>query len=145
MAVRRRVQPAWVPIVPGVERQDISEVGGTRFCVYRLEGGRRFDYHTHPQAEMGVVVTGGWTHRLLLDFGTRGARRRQVVEVVCKRGDCYYVPPNVPHAMDVAPGHATVCVDLLIDHLASAPPLVEARRRTARVRPGTRRRRRQRV
>lgn len=138
MVVARRRPPKWVAVAPGVERQIIAEVGGTEFSVYRLAGGRRFDFHSHPYAEMGVMLTGGARHRLRLDVPNGGGRRTTVVEIVARRGDSFYVPPNVPHAVETFPGKPTLCVDLVFD--ASGPPAEPraARRKVRRGRPGRR-------
>lgn len=120
----------------------IAEVGGTEFSIYRLEGGRRFGFHSHPYAEMGVMMTGGARHRLRLDVPNGSGRRTTVVEIVARRGDSFYLPPNVPHSIETFPGRPTLCVDLVLDASEARPEPRPVRRAPRRGRSGRRRPRR---
>ncbi|MBE3591128.1 MAG: cupin domain-containing protein [Firmicutes bacterium] len=42
--------------------------------------------HSHPEEQMGLVIDGEY------EFDINGEKR------LCRRGDVYWIPPNVPHS-----------------------------------------------
>lgn len=61
--------------------------GGNLMCSFvYMEPHCTAPEHAHPEEQMGFVIDGEY------EFEMNGQRR------LCRRGDVYYVPPNVPHS-----------------------------------------------
>lgn len=61
--------------------------GGNLMCSFVfMEPNRIAPEHAHPEEQMGFIIDGEY------EFEMNGVKR------MCRRGDIYYVPPNVPHS-----------------------------------------------
>jgi mannose-6-phosphate isomerase-like protein (cupin superfamily) len=61
------------------------EANGTTLVMYRLNPGTHFEVHSHPVAELGVVLSG------------RGRARFGAESRVLETGDAFYIPPGLEH------------------------------------------------
>ncbi len=77
---------------------------GAELILYRLSPGMRFDLHTHPNSELGVVLSGEGD--LLLQDTRRPVRP----------GDSFFIPPHTPHGFAVpANGEPVVILNADVD------------------------------
>lgn len=61
------------------------EVKGTTMLLYRIPAGTRFEAHTHPTPELGVVLSGAGQAR----FGNSVR--------ALEAGDSFYIPSGIVH------------------------------------------------
>lgn len=74
-----------VQVVPGLVRRTLAEGGKMMTCEFILEKGAEIPSHSHPQEQLGYVVSG----RLIITVGDNSAE--------LSAGDCYYAPAGVSH------------------------------------------------
>jgi quercetin dioxygenase-like cupin family protein len=74
-----------VEMAPGVVRRTLGHGAEMLMAEFNLAAGSEVATHSHPHAQVGYVVRGGL--RLTIGDDTR----------VCRAGDSYYIPGNVPH------------------------------------------------
>jgi quercetin dioxygenase-like cupin family protein len=74
-----------VEMAPGVLRRTLGHGTEMLMAEFNLAAGSEVATHSHPHAQVGYVVRGSM--RLTIGEDTR----------VCKAGDSYYIPGNVPH------------------------------------------------
>jgi quercetin dioxygenase-like cupin family protein len=65
------------------------EGSGSSIFLYRLGPGRRFERHSHPFPELGVVLAG------------RGRALIGDEERTLREGDSFYFPAGMPHGFEV--------------------------------------------
>jgi 3-[(4R)-4-hydroxycyclohexa-1,5-dien-1-yl]-2-oxopropanoate isomerase len=75
--------------------------GGTEVKVSRIPPGARIPRHAHPEAQLGLLVSGR------LDVVVGDVRKEMRA-----RRDCYVAPPDVPHAAVNASDDEVVALDL---------------------------------
>ena len=116
----------------GARRLVIARTEEAEFVYYELPAAYHGTRHLHPEAQVGVCLSGTVLHRLSLSV-RRGRRTvRTETDLVVRPGDSYYIPSNVPHEswvraapamfLDVAlrkPGHRASSAD-------AAPSVVRA-------------------
>jgi len=83
----RERESSWHEIMPGVRRRIAAYSLTGMMVYYRIAPNTVFPKHTHPHAQYGIFLEGGGTFR--------------VGEAVwnMKKGDSYYIPPDVPHEL----------------------------------------------
>lgn len=123
MPGRMTEEDHWIRVGPRVQRNLVIEAEGLRMVRYRIAPGHRVALHKHRGGQIGVIVVGGGLHRFVLEIERGGRRRRVTTEIPVHAGDCYYIPPNVPHSFDADPRRATVVIDIMIrpTRAATAP------------------------
>jgi quercetin dioxygenase-like cupin family protein len=75
--------------------------------------------HAHPEEQMGTIIEGSY------EFIMNGERR------LCRKGDVYFVPPNVPH-MAVTYDEPCLALDVFNPPRAAFKALMEAAAKTRR-------------
>jgi quercetin dioxygenase-like cupin family protein len=126
--IRAESAPPWTSPAPGVRVRPLVEGSGTALMLYQIEPGTRFEVHSHPFPELGLVLSGEGVMLACQD-------QRRIVS-----GDSYYYPSSVEHGFFVPKDSGPV---LLLDVSAVAegktpPSLAEmvARLKTQWVAPG---------
>jgi quercetin dioxygenase-like cupin family protein len=74
-----------VQVMPGLERRTLAEGGEMMTCEFILEEGVEIPCHSHPQEQLGYVVSG----KLIVTVGDNSAE--------LSAGDCYFAPGGVSH------------------------------------------------
>jgi len=69
----------------GVIRQDLGEGQRMNVLHWNMADGSVVKLHTHPQEQFGYVIKGGF--KMIVGDET----------AILKAGDCYFIPPDVPH------------------------------------------------
>jgi len=80
-------ESAWREVMPGVRRRIATYSLTGMMVYYRIAPNSVFPMHTHPHAQYGIFLEGGGTFRV----------GESVWSV--KKGDAYFIPPNVPHEL----------------------------------------------
>ena len=78
---------AWKEVMPGVRRRMLSHSSTGLMVLYKIESGKTFALHNHPQAQYGVFLEGGGKFRV----------GKSLWEM--KSGDAYFIPPGVFHEL----------------------------------------------
>lgn len=65
--------------------------------MYRLDAGYQNPLHSHRLAQLDVVVSGRGTHRAVVARVRNGRATQEVRAGLVAPGECYYVPPHMPH------------------------------------------------
>jgi len=94
--VREESPGRWVVAAPGAQMRQMVEGDGASIILYRIEPGTRFDDHSHPFAELGVVLAGEG----LFSSSDRVRTLRE--------GDSFYIPAGASHGFSVPEGRETV-------------------------------------
>lgn len=97
----RGLPDEWEQAGPHVAIRRIVEVPGARFELHRLDAGYRNALHAHKDAQLDVVVGGEGVHRSVVARLRRGRPTQRLLATPVGPGDCYYIPPNVPHEFTV--------------------------------------------
>ncbi len=74
-----------VEMIPGLVRRMVADGGSMMICEFTLEKGVEIPAHSHPQEQIGYVVSGN------LRITVNGESRD------LGPGDCYYAPSGVQH------------------------------------------------
>lgn len=74
-----------IEMLPGVVRRTITDGKRLMLIEVTTDEGSVVPMHTHPHEQTGYLISG----RLLFELGNE---KREL-----GRGDCWLVPPNVPH------------------------------------------------
>jgi quercetin dioxygenase-like cupin family protein len=89
----REEPPAmWVVAAPGTQMRRMVEGEGASIILYRIEPGTEFEPHSHPFAELGVVLAGEGTF-------TVGPQHR-----LLREGDSFFIPGDTLHGFRVPKG-----------------------------------------
>jgi len=106
-AVLDRPPPPWQKISDGIRVRPMVEGNGSAIILYYLDAGHRFARHEHACAELAVVLAGlGRTHI--------GSEERTLRE-----GDSVYIPPGVPHGLEVDRTGPMVMMNVTVPSLAT--------------------------
>ena len=102
--LREEPPPKWEPAGQGAQKRRMVEGPGAELILYRLPPGTRFELHTHPNSELGVVLSGEGD--MLLQDTRRWVRP----------GDSFFIPPRTPHGFAVpAKGEPVVILNADVD------------------------------
>ena len=100
--IRDEPPTTWVENAPGLRWRRMVEANGAAMVMYWMRPGIRFQAHSHPVAELGVVLQGGGTTRI-------GSESRSL-----RAGDSFYIPPGVPHSFVVDEGTAVLMLNVTV-------------------------------
>lgn len=116
--------PGWVQVGPQVSRRLAVDLPGARFNMFRLDAGFRSQLHTHHEAQLDVVVSGHGLHRASVATVRHGRATQHVQSVPVGPGECYFVPPDLPHEFSVDASGPIVLLEVLLDarHAPGGPP-----------------------
>jgi quercetin dioxygenase-like cupin family protein len=89
--------------------------------MYRIPPRYRGAMHSHPAAQLGVILEGTGEHRMLLTVQRGGRARQELTEIGLRPGDYFFVPSGVPHDFSVADESPVVCVEMTLG--AGSPAL----------------------
>jgi quercetin dioxygenase-like cupin family protein len=90
---------AWHEVMKGVRRRILTHSPVGMMVLYRIDPKTIFPLHSHPHAQFGIILEGGGDFR--------------VGESVWKmrKGDSYYIPPDVKHELRTDGGQSTELID----------------------------------
>lgn len=80
-------ESSWHEVMPGVRRRIVAYSLSGMMVLYRIAPKTVFPLHTHPHAQFGIFLEGGGTFRVGDSVWT------------VRKGDSYYIPPDVPHEL----------------------------------------------
>ena len=102
--LREEPPPQWEPAGEGALMRRMVEGPGAELILYRIPPGTRFELHTHPNSELGVILSGEGD--LLLQDTRRSVRP----------GDSFFIPPGTAHGFAVpAKGEQVVILNADVD------------------------------
>jgi len=78
-----------VDVMPGLVRRTLAEGEKVMICEFILDEGAEIPIHSHPQEQVGYVVSG----KLKIRVGEETA--------LLAAGDCYYAPAGIPHGAQI--------------------------------------------
>jgi len=140
MAVRTVEWDDWIRVGPKTERNLAIDAEGLRLVRYKVAAGHAVRLHSHRGAQLTVILEGSGVHRFVLEVTKNRRTRRVTTELPVGPGDCYYIPPNTPHAFDSGPRRPVVLLDIMVRPLPTTPaaPVERPARRPARAPRGRR-------
>ncbi len=107
-------QKDWEQIGPHLAQRVLVEVPGTRLMIHRLDAGFHNPLHEHAAAQLDVVVSGRGVHSWV-EGSVRGGRVVQRTRATpVGAGDCYYIPPHLPHEFGVDPARPLVLLEVMM-------------------------------
>jgi len=92
---------AWHEMAPGIRRRILSHSSLGMMALFRIEPGSVLPLHSHPHAQFGVFLEGGGEFKVGDSIWHM------------KSGDSYYVPPGVPHELNVGK-NGLVVIDFFV-------------------------------
>ena len=96
--VFRYIEAQAVEMFPGVTRRTLAVGQALLLAQFTFQPGSEAPLHSHPHEQISYVIEG----RYRVTMGEE--------EFVVEKGDCYLVPPNLPHAQ--AADEFTITVDI---------------------------------
>lgn len=100
--IRESPVSEWVALSSGIRARIMVEGNGSSIILYRLDAGSRFERHSHPFPELGVVLMGR-------GFALIGDEKRAVRE-----GDAYFFPGGSLHGFEVDEGEPVVLLNVTV-------------------------------
>jgi len=98
-------------------RKIVAATDEATFALVRIGPGRAPEIHSHQEPQMGVIISGTGVHRMILSV-RRGRRTvKQVTELLLRPGDCYFIPPGVPHEFQLEGSRPVVALDVTLAKL----------------------------
>ncbi|HEY6237965.1 MAG TPA: cupin domain-containing protein [Thermoplasmata archaeon] len=111
---RSRRRRGWVRVEKDAQRKIVATTEDAEFALLRIGVRHVPQIHSHRESQVGVIISGAGVHRMLLSV-RRGRRTvKQVTELLLRPGDCYFIPPDVPHEFQVEGNRPVVALDVTL-------------------------------